>query len=135
MPELTLRDGSLSCTQAQAALLREHGTLTVDEAVVILRKHSELWVCDFCSEPGATHAYPCRDFKAVALGGGVEHWSKADWAACDECSALIEDGDVETLTYRSVDLAMAGGIVPGHMRKEVAGLLSQVHQKFMENRI
>lgn len=43
-------------------------------------------ICDFCSAPHPTWLYPADSFEMRRDGWG----STADWAACEECSALIE---------------------------------------------
>lgn len=43
-------------------------------------------ICDFCSAPHPTWVYPAATFEMRREGWG----SDGDWAACEECSALIE---------------------------------------------
>lgn len=50
-------------------------------------------VCDFCSDPHPTWMYPAADFEVQRVAWG----SEGAWAACEECSQLIEEEHYETL--------------------------------------
>lgn len=82
-------------------------------------------LCDFCSTPDPIMRYPCRSFgltnehalKAgarISMRGGFR-WAKpddlaledtpafrsiGDWAACDACHQLIDQGQIEALVQR-----------------------------------
>lgn len=62
-------------------------------------------VCDFCSIPTGDHAvwtYPAEDFfYSFQIEDAKRMASKGDWAACEECHALIEAGDYEAVAVRS----------------------------------
>lgn len=55
--------------------------------------------CDFCNE-SATWTYPARD--VVVMDLPVRQGSLGAWAACDQCSRLIEAEDDEGLARRSL---------------------------------
>lgn len=55
--------------------------------------------CDFCSAFAAVWNYPCASFDLPLWDSG----SVADWAACADCSALIEAGDDQSLFKRAVE--------------------------------
>jgi hypothetical protein len=58
------------------------------------------WVCDFCCNPGPTWQYPCGP---VLLAGNPNATASDDeWAACDECRALIDARNVGSLVERIV---------------------------------
>ena len=50
-------------------------------------------VCDFCSEPHPNWIYPADNFVVHKYEWG----SDAGWAACEECSQLIEEEHYESL--------------------------------------
>lgn len=58
-------------------------------------------VCDFCTRTPAPWTYPARSVAMPAdLGPYRVHVSVTDWAACEECAALIEADDRVTLATR-----------------------------------
>lgn len=86
-------------------------------------------ICDFCSQPNPTMAYPCRDFGITRhsalkpdaethLRGGFTWANPEDlafepssafrsigaWAACDACHTLITHNRIEALAQRSLSL-------------------------------
>lgn len=58
-------------------------------------------LCDFCSTPDPAWTYPADDIFLVP-GDDTEpvHQSVGAWAACDDCSAAIEAGDMDALLQR-----------------------------------
>lgn len=87
-----------------------------------------MFACDFCTEP-AVWSYPARDVTVMHLP--VEQRSLGGWAACDECSRLIEADDRERLARRS----LAG--LQAHMRvdsRQVLETLRGIHLAFWEAR-
>lgn len=58
-------------------------------------------ICDFCSRPDPDWIYSAYDFEMRPAGWG----SAGAWAACNECSALIEQDDHEALLDRVPMLA------------------------------
>lgn len=57
-------------------------------------------MCDFCSSQHVTHNVLADDFE-IATDGTVHHWSRADWAACDACAALVRANEWEALARRA----------------------------------
>jgi len=52
--------------------------------------------CDFCSAAHPTWVYPARSFEIADHGWG----SDGAWAACEDCSLLIEKEDYKQLVNR-----------------------------------
>jgi len=86
--------------------------------------------CDFCSAPDPEWIYPTHDFAMDAVGWG----SRGAWAACEECSALIEAQEYPRLRQRG--MAINGNIeaLPDEMVKMLAGAVDQLHAKFRQER-
>lgn len=64
-------------------------------------------VCDFCSSPGVVWTYralSCHVADMVIGGHRYINNSVGDWAACEECSKLIDKNDARGLIYRSVEM-------------------------------
>ena len=61
------------------------------------------FVCDCCNQPNPNWLYRFKHFRSPLLPNSK--YVIADWAACDECHALIEVRDVEGISRR----ASAGG--------------------------
>lgn len=59
--------------------------------------------CDFCSAQNVPlHDISCKTH--ILSAGGIEFAASVDnWAACQECEALIEADDREALAVRAVD--------------------------------
>jgi len=55
-------------------------------------------VCDFCQAKPVTWAYPCTDFVLEVIG----YKNIGEWAACENCHALIEQGNKTMLLAKSV---------------------------------
>jgi len=66
-------------------------------------------VCDFCSDPHEqiTNRYHVPDFGLAGMATNPKDdvgWaSKGDWAACEKCHRLIEAGDRDGLSRRSLE--------------------------------
>lgn len=60
--------------------------------------------CDFCASPNPSWAFPCEDFVIAVIPGGPSQGFKGEWAACDTCKGLIEDGDKDGLAQRAFAL-------------------------------
>jgi hypothetical protein len=58
-------------------------------------------ICDFCSDPNPVWCFPARDF-ILDDNSPLVQKSVGNWAACDECHALILAVDREGLRERSV---------------------------------
>ena len=89
--------------------------------------------CDFCSVPDPAWRYPARSFVAYCAAN-IAGESVGDWAACDECHALIESEDWERLAQRSLD-----ELIMNHPEAIGAAAalyedLAALHQKFLEYR-
>lgn len=71
--------------------------------------------CDFCSSRNVVRRFPCRDFDSESKDVGV-HFdtrvgpdtnlvleSKNFWAACSDCTKLVEAQDIEGLVNRALE--------------------------------
>ena len=90
-----------------------------------------MMLCDFCSAPDPTWRYPAESFTVPDLAPSA---SKGDWAACDRCSALIEDEDVDRLILRASIAAhrrSRGVIATSVVRKA----LREVYREFFAHRL
>lgn len=56
--------------------------------------------CDFCSEEHAAKVYPCETF--IWEREMITHQSLGGWAACAECSRLIDANEWDALVERSI---------------------------------
>lgn len=81
-------------------------------------------ICDFCGAAAPGWRYPAHNFE-MAPGIG----SHGDWAACDECAALIEAGDRDGLLRRCAE---SSGML--HI-PSIVGELRRVHNLFFSNRM
>lgn len=71
---------------------------------------------------------PCRDFRAEQIPG---HGSIGDWAACDECKALIEADQRDALARRWLARDPDARVLPEAIAMEA---IRYLHDKFFENR-
>jgi hypothetical protein len=81
-------------------------------------------ICDFCCSPDVLWSYPAADFHVE----GVPLASDGAWAACPDCSALIEAGDREGLARR----ALASS--PAFMRVRCLPFMRALHEQFFQAR-
>lgn len=103
-------------------------------------------VCDFCSDPfdldGECWTFPCESFEypwmAIELRPGQvttqTEGSADDWAACDTCHDLIEDGDRMALARRSVDKDIERHPEAEHERPVLMAMTRAMHDKFFDHR-
>lgn len=97
-------------------------------------------ICDFCSHPEVKWAYPARPHVGLVTetpGHRIIGQSPDDWAACDECHALIERTDREGLLKRSVEAMLTVmKALPAFVaiRSEVETQVRQIHDQFWAHR-
>ncbi len=103
-------------------------------------------VCDFCSTPldldGECWTFPCESFQypwlAIELAPGQvttqTEGSADDWAACDTCYELVEDGDRIALAERSVDKDIEHHPEARKEREMLLGMTRAMHDKFFDHR-
>src|SRR5258708_174694 len=84
--------------------------------------------CDFCCEGPPAWRYPCADFDMSEL---LPWGSVGDFAACEECSMLIEKNDRFELAARTPDVKKAP---QGPQRLVYLMLVRKMHDKFFQNR-
>ena len=93
-------------------------------------------ICDFCGDP-AMWRYPCKDLMGDKMpryvGGTVTLASKGDWAACDGCSKMIEDGKWLELSQKSVTHAIPEKL-NAQQYEMVLDMATNAHGKFKEGR-
>ena len=63
-------------------------------------KHAKK-VCDFCVAENLAFVYPCKPFNYIRHGELIYESTK-NWAACSECSRLIEAKDYNALNLRAI---------------------------------
>ena len=95
--------------------------------------NNENLLCDFCSAPDPAWRYPARSFIAYCAPD-VAGESVGDWAACDDCHAMIEANDRRSLAQRSLD-----ELILKHPEAIVAAAelhehLAALHAQFFEYR-
>lgn len=83
-------------------------------------------VCDLCGDIYPAWDYDCSDFAIHE----IDFASMGEWAACNQCSELIELGDYEKLLKRSLDNHEGR-----EHRSEWEPRIRRIHQTFRENRI
>ncbi len=84
-------------------------------------------ICDFCSSPMIEFAYPAYDFVVDEAG----YKSCGSWAACRECSDLIEADNRKALLVRSIITAAIGEPIPGDPFYDVT---KKLHDAFFAHR-
>lgn len=90
--------------------------------------------CDFCSGQDIRWRYPARPHimsnVGVVTDKGLEFvvtgGSADDWAACDECHALIARADRDALLERSVETYGSSPIPRATLRQ----IIRQIHDNF-----
>jgi len=87
--------------------------------------------CDFCFDRDPTWRYPCESFPLDSLVG---MGSDGDWAACDRCAALIEDGDAIGLLARSVAANPTLRTMVPELRAEFSKILDSLYEAFRAHR-
>lgn len=93
--------------------------------------------CDFCGSEKVVWRYRCTP-KAIMVGEGrAVMVDDGKWAACDECSGMIETEDVMGVEERSLQrYVVEQGLeaAPAAMVKGVRGMLEMIHQTFWQSR-
>jgi hypothetical protein len=85
--------------------------------------------CDFCFEPDGWR-YPATDF-ILDYGLGTLQQSVAGWAACNDCSELIEANDMDGLITRCVSIGQAKLQIPS---SELLALIRPIFVGFFASR-
>lgn len=68
-------------------------------------------MCDFCSQRGPLPwSYPCDVVDLREMDNPVMTHSADDWAACEDCHALIEADDIEGLISLMLNRVLADSI-------------------------
>ena len=94
-------------------------------------------ICDFCSSPDVYRAYMAEDFIALEVleaDHSTRFQSLGAWAACRECTALIEAENWEALLERSWKTFLDNtppelSPEPGE-EEEILVILRHAHQQF-----
>ena len=94
-------------------------------------------VCDFCATPDPEWMYPSDDFTSPKWGLGYT----GGWAACTDCSRLIEDDETVKLIERSMQLSQnirtfeaAFGPMSKAERRTIYDETSSLFRRFRLNR-
>ena len=85
--------------------------------------------CDFCSEPDGWR-YPATDF-ILDYGLGTLHQSVSGWAACNDCSELIETNDMDGLLARCIRMGQEKLGIPS---SELLALIRPIFVGFFASR-
>lgn len=87
--------------------------------------------CDFCIHREGTWTYPARDFVMQRMrmpdGSMQDFASQGSWAACDDCSELVERGDADAMVARHLDV--------GAKDPRAAEALRHIYRSFFEHRL
>jgi hypothetical protein len=94
-------------------------------------------ICDFCNDPKITRDFHCKSFPFVV---GIFNWgSNGDWAACDECAALIDADKWDALADRAVagNPSLENSVTLAILAtgSGLKSLLLELHRAFNANRI
>jgi hypothetical protein len=98
-------------------------------------------VCDFCGEPRPGWIYPAQTFRRLEEHltedgiGTVDHGYIGGWAACDACRQAREDGGLQGLLHRVVELKVAMEPTAQELLRQVLiKLLGDLYREFEANR-
>lgn len=89
-------------------------------------------VCDFCTAPHPTWRFPADNFDMDTPNEHVSWGSVTDWAACDDCKRLIEQGRWRQLANRTLDHRPFQLSV--EVKREVRIRIMEMHQQFSRAR-
>jgi hypothetical protein len=95
-------------------------------------------VCDFCFGRPVAWRYACESFVGPTAEDGNRVWiqeSVGAWAACDDCHALIENGQLMALAERSYNSANAPEGWDLIKRRELIGQFRVLHDQFLSHRL
>ena len=76
--------------------------------------------CDFRSTPNPVWLYPAEDFSCPLAEKGII--SEGGWVTCEPCHGLIEAGDLQRLSIRSMLTFVLR--IPGAAGKDCANIFS-----------
>lgn len=121
---------------ADGVLHFHDGHYFCDDARLIaegIERHTDVMVCDFCSAPSPVCAYgSTEDIDPInhsLHSDGLEtHGSVGQWAACEDCAAIIDAGDKWALAARTLDSFAA--TYPLFPRDALAHGVRQTHTVF-----
>jgi hypothetical protein len=94
--------------------------------------------CDFCSTKPIFKSYDATPIR-MDLAPGLAHVCDTRWAACSICASLIDQGQWDDLTDRSMALwraeAKSRGIQPSARElRAIRAMTSELHRRFREAR-
>ncbi len=104
-------------------------------------------ICDFCSCSEVVKRFECADFDSPSMDAGVTYPNAEDeeedlvlasegyWAACANCAALVEAGDVDRLIKRALDEHELKDGNPHPLHAELELHLRRTYDLFFENRV
>ena len=115
--------------------------------IMMNRSSPEQKLCDFCNEVilGDGVSFPCGncdyDGADYGVGENVTLRTEGDWIACDNCAALVRDGDRSGLVWRSAKrLSRVVPEIRSALRSgettipELVGTLGRIHAPFWYQR-
>lgn len=95
--------------------------------------------CDFCAWGDPIWKYPCKDFQTeeiVVHNTSVSMDSFRHWAACDECSRLIEEEDLHELAQRAFKSSVDNpSRLSANQKGKLMDWVRETHLQFMKNRL
>lgn len=93
--------------------------------------------CDFCSTRPVRWSYPARTF--VRTIGVTDVGSDGNWAACEDCYALIQAGNRDALVKRSMALFPQNNPDMANLNRQERRVLSReirrTQDSFWEHRL
>ncbi len=89
--------------------------------------------CDFCFAVDPAWTEPCAPFE-YAVPNDYEGGSADDWAACDQCHALIVEGGIDALVAHIVTVSPAMEGLPRAARRRAARDMHTTMRQFMAHR-
>lgn len=89
--------------------------------------------CDFCSAPNPRWCFPTRTFQHEAhiLDKIIVAFMHDEWAACDDCAALIHAGSVYALAERGFTFLT----LPLLFHKEMLSGVVKMQDEFRRSRL
>lgn len=150
-PSVESNDGKLRCRRCGALYHLQPGDGVLPPCpncgVVEYERIVVQPVCDFCSDPlpldGEAWTFPCEHFVyPFQMGTVTEEGVKMattegsgdDWAACDTCYDLIEEGDRVALATRSVEKDIERHPNAAAERPVLMAMTRALQDKFFDHR-
>lgn len=86
--------------------------------------------CDFCGDAVTVLVYPAKRFVMHIEGYPIDWGSDGGWAACRDCSAFIERGDLGALVERVMPIQARLHSIPESWLPQFRELLGGLYESF-----